>query len=248
MAPFSDNWVGSVVEGVDVVANVVLAIVAVFGSRLRNWWVRPVLTLVCTSQIYKEEEQEEAQQDNEFGIESPKRYYIDVKNKGRGLARDVTVECITILRKESDGDTVSVVSKGHIAQFIWRTDTEKRDVLGNSAEMLKFIRFDADKQYANDDIEGKKRNKKMVCALWANRIGCRESIGVILSKEGVFTRLIQLSVRAANLNKAATFWVSVHWDPSEEKDKVSSKTFKVRLATKAEEEAANEALMKEDKV
>lgn len=244
MAPFLDNWVGSFVEGVDVVANVALAIVAVFGSRLRNWWARPVLTLVCTSQIYEEEEQEEAQQDNESGVELPIRYYIDVKNEGRGLAKDVTVECIAILRKGSDGDTFSVVLKGHIAQFIWRTDTEKRDVLGNSAEMLKFVRFDTDKQYVDDENKEQKQNKKIICALWANRIGGRESIGVELSKEGVFTKLIQLSIRAANLNKAVTFWVSIHWDPSEEKDKVSSKTFKVRLATKAEEDAAKEALLK----
>lgn len=229
-------------EWVATISNVVIVTIALFGSKLVRWWNRPVFNLILSNRnCYEDPAQESEQEFCAAAPERPKTYYVDMKNKGRGRATDVTVECVAILKKAGDGDTFSVREEGHLGHFIWQTDCESKDILGNSTELLKFIRFDKGEQYA-DNSGAKEGSRRMGASLCVQSICNYKGTGRKLSKEGVCTFLIKILVRASNTSKAVDFWLSVHWDPSEAKEKVSSETFKVRPVTKSEKKIAVDAL------
>lgn len=127
-------------EWVATVSNVVIVTIALFGSKLVRWWNRPVFNLVLSNRnCYEDSAQENEQESSAAALERPKTYCIDVKNKDRGRATDVTTECVAILKKAGDGDSFFVREEGHLGHFIWQADCEIKDILGNSTKLTSLL-------------------------------------------------------------------------------------------------------------
>jgi len=115
-------------SGMGAVGTLSVAVLAIFGQRIRNWIVRPRLALAVgeTSPFIEKYEEEDA------SVAGAKRLVyqirIEVRNTGREVARNCIVLCNNVNKERAGGAGYFPLRKFVPKQFVWTSKELRVDV------------------------------------------------------------------------------------------------------------------------
>jgi len=125
-----DKW-NLVFAGMAAVGTLAVAVLAIFGQRVRSWVIRPRIKLAVgeASPFVEKFDEEDA-----FATNKKRTVFhirIEVTNSGREIARNCMILCNSVHRQRAGGAGFYELKKFVPKQFFWTTREQRLDVAPN---------------------------------------------------------------------------------------------------------------------
>ena len=123
------DWSNLVFNGLTAVGTVVVAILAVFGQRIRAWFVRPRLALAVgkTSPFVDRAETIDASASNSKRVSYAVR--LQVINDGKETARNCKILCDSVYQEREKGSGFYLLRRFVPKEFFWTGSAQSKDVV-----------------------------------------------------------------------------------------------------------------------
>jgi hypothetical protein len=213
------------------VGTLLVAILAVFGQRIRSWIIRPKLNLrvgkTCplVEQLYEEDE-------NTAG--SKKIYQelrLEVKNTGKEAARNSKILCSSIHKQRQGGNDYFVYKEFVPRSLYWANAKQTLDLLPQLPEYLVVARIKEEEISTSSEQADAQRRQSYGVQVTVEAEGVQGRF-VFLDK-GKF--LLPLLIYADNLRGFEHRYLELFWDGTKPSD-LTDEHFNIKLLTKAEGE------------
>ena len=114
--------------GLTAIGTIAIAILAIFGNRIRSWIIRPRIKLAVGEASPFIERIEKDDSSTEDGKNVSYKIRLEIQNIGREVARNSSVLCNTVHRQRDVGSGFYELKKFVPKQFFWTTRDQRLDV------------------------------------------------------------------------------------------------------------------------
>lgn len=223
-----------IVSGSAAIGTILLAVIAIFGSWIKRFFIKPKISVKIDSckpyvELVKETDP------NESSEISYKKIHLKITNNGRQTALNSQIFIEKIFKKREDNQTY-FLSKSFIpSNFLWEDDNKSKPITTSISHFIEIARIQKNVEYSSDEETGKPSKSKDYFRLCLSIQNAHlKGVFQILGK-GTF--LLPIIVYFDGIPKPITSFVEIFWN-NDNLEKMSESNFYVKLL--GEKELSNE--------
>lgn len=222
-----EKW-SLVFDGMTALGTLLVALLAVFGQRIRSWIIRPRLSVAVGDKPPYAEKKEEPEESTS-GAKVSYQLRLEISNDGREAARNCVVLCNKVLREKAGGKEFYTLREFVPLQFYWTTKSQTTDVVPKLLSYLNIAEVSISEESVSGNASNITRSPDFTLQVQVEAEGIK----------GRFFRvdkgkiILPIIVHADNLPRSIKKYVEICWRGNSEADFTPEK-FQIRVLNEAE--------------
>lgn len=222
-----DQW-SLLFNGMTAIGTLLVALLAIFGQRIRNWIIRPSLALSVGDKSPCAEKKEQADESTSAAKVSY-QLRLKISNSGRETARNCVVLCDEILREKAGGKEFYILKEFVPLQFYWTTKSQTADIMPKLPSFLNIAEISVPDESVSSTQGGTISSEGYYLQVQIEAEGVK----------GRFFRvdkgkiMVPILVHADNLQRSIKKYVEICWRGNTVAD-FTPDNFQIRILNEAE--------------
>lgn len=215
-------------DGMTALGTLLVALLAVFGQRIRSWIIRPNLSVVVGDKPPYSEKKEEPEESTS-GAKVSYQLRLEILNDGREAARNCVVLCNKVLREMAGGKEFYTLKEFVPLQFYWTTKSQTTDVVPKLPSYLNIAEISIQEESVSGTTSGTTLLPNFTLQVQVEAEGIK----------GRFFRvdkgkiILPIIVHADNLPRSIKKYIEICWRGDSVEDFTPEK-FQIRLLNETE--------------